>query len=128
MRRGVIASKRGWWIAAGLLSLSGCLVDFYGGAPRLQVVNNSGFTVWAVGIGNPADSVWTHSFDPLVRPGQRSAVVDLPVAGRLRLWIRVADSVAGWDTLLTGELSLGVGDSRRWEVSGDQRSRLSTSP
>ena len=128
MKCGAVASRRGWWIGAGLLFLSGCLVDFYGGAPRLQVVNGSGFAVKAVGIGNPADSVWIRAFDPVVRPGQRSEVVDLPVAGRLRLWMRVADTSGNWDTVLTGTLALGVGDSRRWEVSGDQRSRLSTSP
>jgi hypothetical protein len=112
--------------AAVAVVLSGCLLDLYGGDPRVQIKNTSAFQVRAVGIGAASDPTWKHDLDPVLLSGRSSEVIDLPAAGRLRLWVRVADSTAAWDTVLVDELSVGVGDFRLLEVSGGVREKLST--
>lgn len=115
-------------MAISFAALSGCLVDLYGGDPRLQLKNSSAFLVEAVGIGDPDNAAWKHDLEPILKTGKTSEVIDLPVAGDLNLWIRVSDTTAGWDTILTRPQAFDVGGFRLIEVSGQERNRLSTSP
>lgn len=119
--------KHGWWfVAAGALALSGCLLDLYGGDPRLQCKNSSTREVVAVGIGDPADPTWKRDLDPVLGPGSSSEVVDLPVAGDLRLWVRVADTARDWDTVVFHPVHFEVGQFRLLEVSGNDPLKVST--
>lgn len=118
--------KRALGGVAVVLVMSGCLLDLYGGDPRVQIKNSSAFQVQAIGIGPASDPTWKHDLDPVLGTGRSSEVVDLPVAGDLRVWIRVTDSARIWDTVLVDELSIEVGQFRLLEVSGSDRSKLST--
>jgi hypothetical protein len=80
-----------------------------------------------VGIGEPDDPTWKRDLDPLLLPGKSSEVIDLPVAGGLRLWVRVADTARKWDTVLNSPMDVEVGEFRLLEVSGNERWKLSTS-
>lgn len=118
--------KRALGGAAVVLGMSGCLLDLYGGDPRVQIKNSSAFQVETIGIGLASDPTWKHDLEPVLGTGKSSEVVDLPAAGDLRLWIRVTDTARTWDTVLVNELSIGVGGFRLLEVSGSDRSKLST--
>jgi hypothetical protein len=112
--------------AVGVLGLSGCLLDLYGGDPRLQCKNSSSVQVSAVGIGDPDDPTWIHELDPLLLPGKSSEVIDLPVAGDLRLWVRLTDTARQWDTVLLHPIGFEAGQFQLLEVSGSDRWKLST--
>jgi len=112
--------------AVGILGLSGCLLDLYGGDPRLQCKNSSLLQVSQVGVGEPDDPTWKRVLDPLLMPGKSSEVIDLPVAGELRLWVRVTDTARRWDTVLVYPIGFDVGQFRLLEVSGTDRLKLST--
>lgn len=114
-------------LAAAALLVSGCILDLYGGDPRVQIRNSSGFFVRTIGIGNPSDPSWKHDLDPLLKMGKSSEVIDLPVAGDLRMWIQVTDTLGVWDTVMVREQSFDVGEFRLIEVSGLVASNLSTS-
>ena len=118
--------KIGWILGLGMIGLSGCLLDLYGGDPRLQCKNSSLVQVRAVGVGDPDDPTWTHDLDPLLMPGKSSEVIDLPVAGDLRLWVRVTDTARHWDTVLVYPIRFDVGQFRLLEVSGSNGLTLST--
>lgn len=114
---------------AGLacLVVSGCLVDLYGGDPRLQFKNSSDFLIRSVGIGDPDNPTWKHDLDPALKPEKSSEVIEMPVAGDLRLWIRVSDTAMSRDTVLTRVESFEIGEFNLIEVSGKELSGLSTS-
>lgn len=115
-------------VGIAFAALSGCLVDLYGGDPRLQLKNSSIFQVATVGVGDPDNPVWTHDLEPILKTGKASEVIDLPVAGRLDLWIAVRDTASGWDTVLVRPQDFELGGFRLLEVKGQDRSELSTSP
>ncbi len=125
--RGRFALKPAVIGVLGLLSLSGCLLDLYGGNPRLQVKNSSAFLVRSVGIGEAEDPTWKHDLDPILKSGKSSEVIELPVAGTLRLWIQLGDTTTAWDTLLIRTLDIEAGAFQLLEVSGLSPSELSTS-
>ena len=117
------------WIVAALgLPLSGCLVDLYGGDPRLQFKNSSAFLVRSVGIGDPDRPAWKHDLNPVLKTGKSSEVIDLPAAGDLHLWVLVSDTGNKWDTLLVREMSFEVGNFEQLEITGETLPKLSTSP
>ena len=92
-----------------ILVLQGCILDLYGGNPRLQIENQAaGWRVDQVGIGDTLQPVWYSVFDPPVVSGTSSAVVESPVAGRVRLHLRLRDTTG--DTLLQTEVQLQEGD------------------
>lgn len=73
--------------------LGGCLVDIYGGNPRIQVENGTrGWRIARLGIGDTGTAVWARTFDPLVQPGSSSEVVESPIAGNLHLFLVLRDS------------------------------------
>ena len=111
---------------AGLL-VTGCLIDLYGGDPRLQFKNSSAYLVRSVGIGDADNPTWKHDLDPALKPEKTSEVIEMPVAGDLRIWIRLTDTAEIWDTLLIRTESFEIGEFNLIEVSGEQRSELSTS-
>ncbi|HQF54092.1 MAG TPA: hypothetical protein PK208_03130 [Fibrobacteria bacterium] len=111
-----------------IAALSGCLVDLYGGDPRLQLKNTSAFPVKTVGVGDPDNPTWTHDLEPVLKTGKTSEVIDLPVAGDLNLWILVSDTAAGLDTVLLRPQRFDLGGFRLLEVKGQDRSELSTTP
>lgn len=84
--------------AAGVLS--GCLLDIYGGAPRVQLENRTTLPVRSITLGPPGASAWSHTFAPSVTPGKRSQTFDLPAAGDLRLFATFegTDSVRALET------------------------------
>lgn len=102
-----------------LLGLSGCMVDFYGGNPRLQVLDGSRrWKLESVGLGDTAEPVWTRGFDPPVAYGGLTEVMDLPVAGDLNLFLRLRDTLDK-DTTILHPLSEGAGDFRKIEMADD---------
>lgn len=115
-------------VGIAFAALSGCLVDLYGGDPRLQLKNSSVFQVATVGVGDPDNPVWTHDLEPILKTGKASEVIDLPVSGNLDFWILVRDTAASWDTLLVRPQDFELGGFRLLEVKGQDRSELSTSP
>lgn len=115
-------------MAIMVAALSGCLVDLYGGDPRLQLKNSSVFQVKTVGVGDPDNPTWTHDLEPILKTGKTSEVIDLPVSGDLNLWIRVSDTTTSWDTVLVRPQGFEIGAFRLLEVTGQDRSELSTSP
>lgn len=115
-------------LAFGAATLSGCLVDLYGGDPRLQLKNSSVFQVRTVGVGDPDNPTWTHDLEPILRTGKVSEVIDLPVAGDLNFWILVSDTTTSWDTILVRPQRFDLGGFRLLEVKGQDRSELSTTP
>ena len=99
--------------------LGGCLLDLYGGPPRVRIRNStSADTVKLVGIGDADSPGWTQAFDPAVAPGKSSSTVDLPVGGELNLFLRVRDS-AGTDTIVPRRVSVGSGGYLELEVATD---------
>jgi len=116
------------WCVVGLVApwLTGCLVDIYGGDPRLQVKNSSLMYVRSVGIGDPDKPSFLHEMDPVLKPEKSSEVVELPAAGDLKIWVKVSDSAKSWDTILVCPRSVDLGEFEIIEVSGEQRGSLST--
>lgn len=102
-----------------LLGFTGCMVDFYGGDPRLQLSNGSRrWNLESVGLGDAARPGWTRSFDPHVAYGGLTEVMDLPVAGDLKLFLRVRDT-SGRDSVLLWHLTEEAGDFRKLQVVED---------
>jgi hypothetical protein len=100
-----------------LLPLGGCLLDLYGGDPRLRVRDATACdTVLSVGLGDPSDPAWSRSFSPAVAPGKSGETVDLPVGGRLQLFVLVRDS-AGNDTALARTIDDEAGDYVELDVA-----------
>lgn len=119
---------RGWGLlGVACVLTSGCLIDLYGGDPRLQFKNSSAFLVQSVGIGDVDNPPWKHDLDPALKPEKSSEVIEMPVAGSLRIWIRVSDTAKTWDTVLTRLEEVDFGEFNLIHVSGQQRSELSTS-
>ena len=120
---------KAWLVLGGAaLWLTGCLVDIYGGDPRLQIKNSSLFYIRSTGIGNPDNPTFFHELDPVLRPEKNSEVIELPAAGDLHFWVRVSDSAKSWDTVLQCVRSVDIGQFQIIEVLGEQRGALSTSP
>lgn len=110
------------WLA--LLGFTGCMVDFYGGEPRLQVGNGSHrWNLQSVGLGDTAKPGWTRGFDPGVAYGGLTEVMDLPVAGDLKLFLRVRDA-SGLDSVVLWNLTLEVGDFRKLQMVDDSIGNL----
>jgi len=110
-------STRILWIL--LLGFTGCMVDFYGGDPRLQMFNGSRrWNLQALGLGDPAKPGWTRGFDPAVAYGGLTEVMDLPVAGDLKLFFRVRDA-SGRDSVLLWHLTEEAGDFRKLQIVED---------
>ena len=102
-----------------VLGTSGCLVDLYGGDPRIQVSNHSHrWTVRSVGLGDTARPGWSKSFDPAITFGALTEAMDLPVAGRLNLFVRLRDT-SGLDSAITAPLSVDAGDFRKLQLVED---------
>ena len=103
-----------------LLGFSGCMVDFYGGNPRLQVaVGSHRWKLESVGLGDDTSSPgWTRGFDPPVVYGGLTEVMDLPVAGDLNLYLRVRDTL-GKDSAVRFHLSEEAGDFRKLRLADD---------
>jgi hypothetical protein len=101
------------------LGVSGCLVDLYGGDPRIQLSNQSHrWTIRSVGLGDGAKPGWSKTFDPAIAYGGLTQAMDLPVAGRLNLFLRVRDT-SGADSLITAPLSVEAGDFRKLQMVED---------
>ncbi len=116
------------FLGLAVVLLGGCLVDLYGGTPRLQYKNSTPFQILTVGIGDRDRPTWKHDFEPRLKAGKSSEVIDLPTAGDFQMWIHISDTLAGWDTVLIRQDRLEMGDFRLVEVSGDNRSNLHSSP
>ncbi|HXP90698.1 MAG TPA: hypothetical protein VN931_07210 [Fibrobacteria bacterium] len=109
---------------AAAASLSGCMVDLYGGDPQLQVqVDSHRWTLESEGLGDTTSPVWMVSFDPPVGGGAVSRVENLPVAGNLNLFLRLADTL-GKDTVVPYRLDAGVGDFLKLDLVDDSIGRL----
>lgn len=126
VRSGVGVMKRSsvTWavIAAGLLS--GCMVDLYGGNPRIQVSNEAPrWRIRSVGLGDTASPLWRESFDPLIHSGATTRVMDVPVAGTLKGFLELRDSLDR-DSLARIQLRLDDGAFQKWEMSEDSMGRL----
>lgn len=99
--------------------LGGCLLDLYGGSPRVRIRNSTASdTVELVGIGDPESPGWTCAFDPAVAPGKSSSTLDLPVGGELNVFLRVRDS-AGTDTTVLRRVSANAGGYLELDVATD---------
>jgi hypothetical protein len=100
-----------------VLLCGGCLLDLYGGQPRLRIRNTTASdTVEIVGVGDTALPGWTCAFDPAVAPGKSSSTVDLPVGGDLNLFLRVRHA-DGQDTVVLHGVSVGAGDYVELDVA-----------
>lgn len=110
------------WIP--LLGVSGCMVDFYGGNPRLQLADGSRrWTLLSAGLGDTARPAWTRSFDPPVVRGGSTEVMDLPVAGDLTLFLRLRDTL-GEDSAVWIHLKEDIGDFRKLEIGENSSGAL----
>lgn len=108
----------------GACLLSGCLVDLYGGNPRIQVSNQAPrWRIRSVGLGDTADPLWSESFDPLIQPGAMTRVMEVPVAGQLRGFVGLRDSL-GRDSVAWLRLNLEDGAFRKLEMSEDSLGQL----
>lgn len=104
--------------------LSGCLVDLYGGDPRLQVMDASHrWNLVTVGLGDTARPDWTRGFDPPISNGKLSEVMDLPVAGNLNAYMELRDT-SGTDTFVSFALSAEIGQFRKLSLEDDSAGRL----
>ena len=102
-----------------LLGFTGCMGDFYGGEPRLQVANGSRrWNLESVGLGDTANPGWTQGFDPRVAYGSLTEVMDLPVGGDLKLFLRVRDT-SGQESVLLMQLTEKAGDFRKLQMLED---------
>jgi hypothetical protein len=107
-----------------LLGFSGCMVDLYGGNPRLQVaVGSRRWKLESVGLGDTSKPGWTEEFDPLVTYGGLTQVMDLPVAGDLNLFFRLRDTT-GKDSVAQFLLKEDAGDFRKLEMWEDSTGSL----
>ena len=107
-----------------LLVTTGCMVDFYGGDPRIQVANGSRrWNLESVGLGDTAEPGWTQGFDPRVAYGGLTEVMDLPVAGDLKLFLRVRDT-SRRDSVLLWHLTAEAGDFRKIQMVEDSIGKL----
>lgn len=90
--------------------LGGCLLDLWGGSPRLQVRDDDTLaSVAAVELyGTDSVAVWRQDFEPAVAPGALSRVFDAPESGALRLRIVWTDS----SRTPLGKVSCDPGDFR----------------
>lgn len=97
------------WSMLAVFCLQGCLLDLYGGDPRVQMRNRCGtYRVEELRAGDPDQPAWSRVFDVPVDSGKVSEVVDLPMAGDLRMSVRLV-SVSGGDTVVPFALSTDVG-------------------
>ena len=104
--------------------ITGCMVEMYGGNPRLQVANNA--TRWrvrSVGVGDSANPVWREAFDPLIGYGATTRVLEVPVAGRLRVFVEIRDSLDR-DSVAHFSVLLEDGGFQKLEMSEDSIGRL----
>jgi hypothetical protein len=116
--------KPSYLLLALLLGLSGCLLDLYGGNPRFQVTNASHrWKLESVGLGDTSKPGWTEQFDPPVVFGGLTQVLDLPVAGDLKIFLRLRDTL-GIDSVAHLRLSVEAGDFRKLEIAEDSLRRL----
>lgn len=107
-----------------ILCVCGCMVDLYGGNPRLQVVNDSPrWKLESAGLGDTARPGWTLGFDPPVAHGGLTQVMDLPLAGELKLFLRLRDAT-GRDSVVFFLLSEEAGDFRKLQMVEDSSGRL----
>jgi len=103
--------------------LDGCLVDLYGGDPRLQVRNRTGGgKVIDLRLGDSLRPGWVHEFDPPVDSGQFSEVLELPAAGELLLRARVTGP--SLDTVIAFRRRVVVGEFCLVEISRDPDGRV----
>ena len=110
-------------LVAGL-TLSGCMVDLYGGDPQLQVqVDSHRWKLESEGLGDTTSPVWMVSFDPPVGGGAVTRVENLPVAGNLKLFLRLSDTL-GVDTTVPYRLDAGVVDFLKLDLVDDSMGRL----
>jgi hypothetical protein len=110
-------------LAAGI-GLEGCLVDLYGGEPQLQIqVDSHRWVLESEGLGDTASPVWTVAFAPPVGGGAVTQVENLPVAGTLKLFLRLSDSL-GTDTTVFDRLDAGVGVFKKLVLEDDSGGRL----
>lgn len=119
MKRSSIA-----WAGMAVGLLSGCMVDLYGGNPRIQVSNEAArWRIRSVGLGDTVSPLWRESFDPLIRLGGTTRVMELPVAGSLQGFIELRDSLDR-DSVARLPIRLEDGAFQKWELSEDSLGRL----
>jgi len=108
----------------GIGLFSGCMVDLYGGNPRLQVSNDaSRWRIRHVGVGDTADPLWRESFDPLIHSGSTTRVMEIPVAGAIRVFVGIRDSLDR-DSVAQVQLLVEDGEFRKLEMTEDSLGRL----
>lgn len=112
-------------VLAGLAAscLGGCILDLYGGVPRIQLRNSTtSYRIESVGLGPLQNPTWSHALDPALKPEALSEVVDLPSPGTFDLVVRAS---LDQDTFLVRtRLDVSAGDYRRLEITEDETGLL----